>query len=852
MSSVYDRRLLNDAEVTRAIGDILSGITTVDDVTLELENADGFFNSLDLRGDLLEMDRFDRADGESLPEMTGLVVEQRVWSEKASLRVATQDLDAYQTLIPKRLITAAVFPKAHATTGLNLPIAILFGTVDRLELPFVNDDTVSNYYDYLVGEGTPTVNAVYRDTVGDTIALVPGAEYAVNNSAFPGFRVLRFTKRQVNFGGGLHRIYADLTGLTIERNFVRAIQAVWSNATWGLGLSVNTASFDAGAAKLDTIGNLFCDGVIREQRPALDYLNQLYMVRGMRVKKNSAGERIISVDTSPQQVKATFGHGPGQPWRNVRTFDGVSNTPVSEAVKTLVLDYRLNLRTKTYLLSASRAVLALGQEKRIQHDFIRDRVTGDKTCDYLGKTLYYGDRKIGFVAGQEARAILEGDLVQYLAPSVGLTTATVFRTLKVRRRIEDVHLDAQGWDPAIYVYQAGTLPAEPISDIGTDWSNTTPGAITSLSILSSGVEQATDGTWSAYVVLQYTVPDESWAQTHVKVRRTGTATWETWAVEAATGAAKQTRLNGLICGQAYDYQIVRVNTLTPALSATTELDNQTAPSTTIVPSAPSAISIIQGTGKSVKITLTATPPLDWADTWLYRKTTNVAPTGVELQTPLLRGKTLEFTDLNVALGTTYYYWAALRNSTGLQGGLSPSSGHAITLVTVPDEEISGLASSKLIGSIVDSQIFSMAVNKLIGQVITPQISSNAVTVDGYFADDSPVIFADDFVELEVGSITISTDGGSVVIIGKANAISVQLEQTKLLLRKNTPGGPVLDTAILQITTARASGPLSAPLIVVGQDASPDPTQTYKLMASGKWSAGAGISLVRLFCLNRKK
>jgi len=188
MTTIYERRLLNDAEVSRSLGDTLSGLTSIDDVTLEFDNTDGFFNLLDLRGELLELDRFDRYDSELLPEITALVVDQRVWSERAEIRIASQDLAEYQTLIPKRLVTAAVFPKAHATAGLNLPIQVIFGNVEKVELPFVNDDIVSNFYDYLVGEGTPTVSAVYRNTVGDTIALVPGAEYSINDAAFPGYR----------------------------------------------------------------------------------------------------------------------------------------------------------------------------------------------------------------------------------------------------------------------------------------------------------------------------------------------------------------------------------------------------------------------------------------------------------------------------------------------------------------------------------------------------------------------------------------------------------------------------------------------------------------------------------------
>lgn len=713
MTTLYERRLLNDAEVSRSLGDPLSGLTSVDDVTLEFENTDGFFNLLDLRGELLALDRFDRADSESLSEMVGLVVEQRLLADRCIVRVATHDLDALQTLIPKRLVTAATFPKAHATAGLNLPIQVIFGTVQKVELPFVNDDLVNNFYDYLVGEGTPTVTAVYRDTVGDTIALVPGAEYTINDAAFPGFRVIRFVKRQVTFSGGLHRLFADLSGPSVNRNFARAIQVILSDATWGLGLSVVTASFDAAAAVLDVIGNLFCDGVLREQRPALDYLNQLLMVRGMRLKKNSDGEFTISVDTQPSVVTATFGHGPGQPWRNVREFGGRTRTPLDDAVKTLFLDYRLDLRTGTYLLSATRAVLAKGQEKRIAQDFIRDRTTADKTCDYLSKDLLYGDQKIAFVAGQEARAVVEGDLIQYFAPSVGLDPVTVFRLLQVRRRLEDTSLEAKGWNQAIYTYQAGTLPAEPLSDVGTDTSRSTPAPVSSLILLSSGTEQMTGGQWFAFVVLQYTVPAEEWAETQVKFRRTGTTVWQVAATEGATGAGKQTRINGLTPGLSYDYAVERVNVLNPTLRAIITLSAQVAPGDTTAPTAPSAIAVRQGTGKSVELDFTFTEPADWATTELYRNTTNNSATAALIET----GRKKRFHDVNVAYGTTYFYWAKVKDFSGNLSGFSPSSAHSLSIgqVNTPDinpgavtDVSTGLASpSTLVGTTESTPISSV-------------------------------------------------------------------------------------------------------------------------------------------------
>lgn len=723
MTTTYERRLINDPELSIAFPDALGGMPQIDDLTIELSNEDGFFNQLDLRNSLLsDLQRFDRADGEILSQFSGRVLEQTLLGDRVVLRVGNQDIQDLQTLIPKRVVTAALFPKAHATAGLNRPITVAFGNVEKVELPFVNDDIVSNFYDYLVGEGTPTVTAIYRDTVGNTIAVVPPAEYSINDAAFPGFRVVRFTKRQVTFGGGLHRIFADLTGLQTERNFARAIQTILTNTTWGLGLTADSALFTTAAGDLDAIGSLFCDGVLSEPRPALDVINQMLIVRGMMPFKTSAGAWALTVDKASTVIQARFGHGPNQPWRNVSQFGGFTKTPLGEAVKKLVLEYRRDLPTNAYLLAVSRAVLDLGTERRIQHDFIRNSTTADKTVGYLGKRLFYADDRITYEAGQEARALSPGHLLQYDSPSLSLSNRTL-RVSRVRRRLSQVTLDVEGWDPTLYVYQAGTIPPEPGSGSDTDTSRSTPTAPSALSIASSGTEQSTEGTTVAFVVLQYTIPAETWAQTLVKYRRNGATNWQTAAVEGTTGAALQTKITGLIPGLSYDYMVERVNLVDASLRSNVQLTAQVAPGDTTAPTAPSAIAVRQGTGKSVEIDLTFTAPADWGTTELYRNTTNNSGTATLIETK----KAKRFHDANVTLGTQYFYWAKVVDLTGNKSGFSPSSSHSITPATVPDSHIGGMDVSKLIGQIISSQIFSVAVATLVGQILGGQIADLAIT-----------------------------------------------------------------------------------------------------------------------------
>jgi len=709
---VYERRILGDPEVSRGLSDPLDGFAQVDEVTVELSNEEGFFNGRDLRGELLNLRRFDRYSTELLLELTGRVVAQSLLPDRISLRVASQDLDELQTVIPRLTVTSTLFAQAHQS-ALGTPIPIIFGNVKKLELTFVSDDIVLNRYDYLLGDSSvvSAATAVYRDTIGDTLGLVPPAEYTT--VVVGSYRLIRFTKRQISFGGGLHRIYADLTGLVTQRNFARAIQYILQTI---LGLSISTASFAAGATALDGIGSLFCDGVILDQRPAMDYLRQLCQVRGIRLSKDTLGAWTITVDTQESTIHATFGIGRNQPWRNVQSVDGVDNTPLSEAIKTLYLDYRKEWRSGEYRLTVSRAVLTRGREERIQNDFISESITGDKTVDYLGKRKFYEDQRIRFTAGQEGRRLTELQLFKFDSPTLLSISNKTYRTISVRRSISSVDIVGVAWDPNIYVYSVGTIPAEPSGDIDTELANTTPAAVTALILQSSGVVETLDGGFEAFMVLQYTVPVETFAQTIVRFRRNGTTSWQTAAVNGETGSGKQTRINGLVTGLAYDFRVSRVNLLNASLEATTDLLNQLAPGDTTAPAAPGTPTILDQHLKTITPVWTAPADKDVKEyEWDVRTAANGA--GTLVTSGKSGGPKTTLTLNQIGYGTTRHFRVRAIDWSGNIGAYSSSVSFSFSKVVQTD--MGG-------GSVGNPQMIAAAVTTAIRQGVNSQSLTQTV------------------------------------------------------------------------------------------------------------------------------
>jgi hypothetical protein len=627
MGHLYERRILNadNIEVRHSLSDPVGGIITPDDVTLELSNTDGFFNGQDLRGTIVNLTRFDREDGESVSEFSGAISEQTITDDQAIVRLIGQDQDVLQTLIPKRTVTTSVFPLAHADQGAGRSIPIIFGeTLSPYQVPYVTDNTSisdnatvpQQYCEYLIGEGTSyTQVSMYRNTIGDTLSLVSSMDYILNTTSYPGLTVAQFSKRQAMFTGGLHTLYATAIGMQPERNFIAAIRTTLTNSTWGLGQKIVETTFSSAESKLAAVGSLACDGVLVQPRPAIDILNQLCQVRGMTLSKTSSGAWTIALDqgSSTATFQSRFGHGAGQPWNNVITFNGFTRPPIRNAVSNLLLNYAVDYRaTNVYRYAASRSVSSRGRELRLNNDFIQTGQTADKVADYLSKRLIQGDLKATFSAGQDGRNLNVGDLILYDAPHLDVTSRP-FRVTGISRKLDVTKVDVEGWASSIYSYTAASsIPPDVTLPIEIVWSTTTPAAVTSLSVVGSGVVANGQGGYSAFQTLGYAAPHELFAQTFVRQKTSANSQWTTVAVDQVNSATVSTRIDGLITGQTYDYRVSRVNIFNPSLYHDTDITSKTAPTDKIAPSAPTSLTVIDQQLKSLAVTFTPPPDLDVA------------------------------------------------------------------------------------------------------------------------------------------------------------------------------------------------------------------------------------------------
>ena len=258
-----------------------------------------------------------------------------------------------------------------------------------------------------------------------------------------------------------------------------------------------------------------------------------------------------------------------------------------------------------------------------------------------------------------------------------------------------------------------------------------------------------------------------------------------------------------------------------------------------LPATPSAIVVRQGAGKVVEIVVTfAEPPFPWlAELW--RSTTN----DVTVATKIATETSHTFHDTNVSYASTYYYFA---RTVGLGGanfsGYSPSSGHSITVSQVVTGDITAL-------NITAAELAALAVT-------TGKINDNAVTVRGQYSNDASFALTTSFQE--IGTLTISTDGGDVVVLGKCGVSPTALvlatgrPSISVKLTKDSITGTLLDTQATEFSDD-TTDLLHVSVVLIGLDSSPASTQTYKLAARyDNTNTGGEASLRRIVHFNLKK
>lgn len=455
----YHGRLLENPTVDRSLMNVFWGFTEVSTVKLTLTNTDGYLTPLltgaDLREQPIIIKRYDVASGTLVEELRARISTIGLADGELVITADSPALTLFEQQIPKKKIAVTEFPKA---VDVGKVIPIIFGNAEKVPAVYVNDDVLTNTYDYIIGPGTLTVSAVYRTRQDNSFETAGTQEYTVSTTDYPGYTSIRFPLRQVDFNNNFHVIYVDVA--SDSRNFVNAIEDILTDTTWGLGQTVDTGTFTTAKQDIDDLG-LYCDGAITGEGQAQDVLNSLMIVRGMRLGFSAAGEWTIVVDKIPPSVSMRLRDGAGDGERNILRAGTRSLVPARNAVSKYFVHYRFDPVKDAFLFTQQRIVSGIGKEKNLDAPFIRDHVTADKVCDYLGKREKYSQETCDFDVTQEARQMIEGNLVMVSYTPCAYND-TIVEIREAEKKLELIRLVVSAWDQSIYVYEPGTIPDDSV------------------------------------------------------------------------------------------------------------------------------------------------------------------------------------------------------------------------------------------------------------------------------------------------------------------------------------------------------------------------------------------------------
>ncbi|GIW48162.1 MAG: hypothetical protein KatS3mg078_2039 [Deltaproteobacteria bacterium] len=699
------------------------------------------------------------------------------------------DFAVLDTTFPVEKVTVDKFPDA---IDLDVPIPYVIGTAKKVPLALIKayEDVSGNQYQYLVGRGDLTVDVVYRDgrvikeysgtaqggasnyitlSATDTksddfynnafVEIVSGTgagqvrkivdyvastkrAYVDTDWTTPpddtSVYVIREWKKVVLTINGVtytavefaiaqrergklftrREMSADVTGLQAERNPARAVRSILELA----GAAVDVTSFTQAEADINAIGNLFVDGAVVEERQLYDVISELCLIGRILLGVNDSGQFTARIDNTQTDIFGILSTD-----NNIAEITGIRETPLDSVIGTLEIAYRKLFDEREHRLRASRVINSqVNRIQTLEFDFIYDKTTADKVCDYLAKRKKLLDSVIAITTGLDARDRQLLDLVYLKIPE--LNTSGVYQIIGISRRSFQASLDLIKYDSNTFAYEAGTLPADPVTDAPADFRFTPPDPVTNLSLSWTLVQSS----YTATATLTWTNPTENFKEVIVEYKKSSDTLYNTFTITNGTSV----EIPGLIPGLNYDFRLTSVNEFDLQGGIATLL-NQLAPGDATAPSTPTGL-----TGPASDETR-----ID-SITWKWNANTEEDIEGYEVEV-----------------------WTAVTGGTKKATAFIPQTESPAYTFPVPDQN---LAAVKTYYLQVRARDFSGNVSgwtsKVIGQtrgIGRDDLLDNSTFELGSFVNNGLVTFSLPNNWYDIASVTITTVGKTLTITASA-------------------------------------------------------------------------------------
>ena len=207
-------------------------------------------------------------------------------------------------------------------------------------------------------------------------------------------------------------------------------------------------------------GGLVVDAALRDQRAARAWLEQICLLRGIRLGMTPDGPITVTCDAAAAttiRLHARDGAGDGE--RTIKSIGDSTYGPLDEAVADVVIRGRRDLLSNAFLVERRRTVHSnMGTDKPFELDCVREYPALDRVAAYLAGRILAGEKTVTVTMGQAARGLMEAELVEVTDAYLGYA-AEVLEAREVGKSLREHAAKLRGWSEDIYVWDATSYPS---------------------------------------------------------------------------------------------------------------------------------------------------------------------------------------------------------------------------------------------------------------------------------------------------------------------------------------------------------------------------------------------------------
>lgn len=441
--------------------DLHTGKIIFSPLTVTLDNTDGVFTTLyhstEARGGELLHRLYDLDGSAAIGSMKAYVItDVKITRSECVVTATPYSPGAFDVTIPKASIQADVFGDSIDESSIGKPIGTWFGLCNNVPLYSIYEGGTGDDYvhDFLIGYGTilaTTSATTITSDDGTSIRTLDISEYTVYDgsqaSPYPGYAFVRFNREQRDGSGRLCTLQATFNGIYYAGDYntanpVRILQLFLSNATWGLGLTVNATSFNNAATMFDN-DDYWVAGGFNAFCKASEWIDLLLAACRFSVLLPGSGSGIEIV--CPAQINTVSAY--------FTKYNMISPTlkkrNSDDYINTIKCNYKYDLTDDIYTSVTVATGNSFGLTEDLYSPFTVSAAAALAIATEIKNRFLYQDNILEFECGQDGYGLDVGDIVSVTYDDYGLD-GNLFEVVEIEKTLDRVRIKAASYSADIF------------------------------------------------------------------------------------------------------------------------------------------------------------------------------------------------------------------------------------------------------------------------------------------------------------------------------------------------------------------------------------------------------------------